>query len=117
MTSEPGSETLRDAIGYWERRRLAYNIVLAAIVVGWGAVTWPQVRGALAPKHLVALFVLALCANACYCAAYLVDIPMQGESTRAAWRRKRWILWWAGLLLAILLESCWIADQIRLHFA
>ncbi|HUD72625.1 MAG TPA: hypothetical protein VMQ62_11755, partial [Dongiaceae bacterium] len=77
MTSETGSETLRDAIGYWERRRLVYNLVLAAIAVAWGVVTWPLFRAALTPKHLLTLVVLALCANACYGAAYLIDIPMQ----------------------------------------
>ena len=117
MASEPGSEILRDAIGYWERRRVVYNVVLAAVAVGWVVVTWPHFRGALRPKYLVALGVLALCANACYCAVYLIDIPMQGGSTQSAWRRNRWILWWAGMLLAVLLETYWIVGEIDLHFA
>ena len=112
MTSEPSSDVLRDSISFWERRRVPYNLVLAAVALAWVIATWPHFRGALTTRHLLALVVLALCANTCYCAAYLIDVPMQAEATRAAWRRKRWMLFWAGMLLAVLLENYWIADEI-----
>jgi hypothetical protein len=51
-------------------------------------------------------------ANVCYCAAYLVDLPLQYSSFRAAWRRRRFALWLAGMLFAALLASYWIADEI-----
>ena len=48
---EPGAPALREviaeAIHYWEPRRLGYNVVLAAIVLGWLALTWPHFRSAL----------------------------------------------------------------------
>lgn len=56
--------------------------------------------------------VLALLANVCYCAAYLVDIPTQYSSVGAIWRRRRWGLWLMGMLFAIVLENYWIADEI-----
>ena len=115
--SGPSSEILRDAVDFWERRRVVYNLVLAAIVVAWVAAAWPRWSGALTPRHVVALVVLALCANACFCAAYLIDIPMQSGSRREAWRRNRRLLWWAGLLLAILLENYWLADEILPYLA
>jgi hypothetical protein len=51
-------------------------------------------------------------ANFCYCAAYLVDIPMQFSPLSAVWKRRRWGLWLAGMLIAILLANYWIADEI-----
>ena len=110
--SGPSSEILRDAVDYWEPRRVVYNLVLTAIAFGWIMAAWPRWSGTLTPRHFVALVVLALCANACFCAAYLIDIPMQAGPRKEAWRRNRWMLWWAGLLLAILLENYWIADEI-----
>ncbi|MHB8754382.1 MAG: hypothetical protein ACYC92_05420 [Candidatus Acidiferrales bacterium] len=80
-------EILTDAIGGWERRRIA----------------WPS---------LVALLVLAMLANLCYCAAYVADLPVQHSSFRDLWRRWRWSLWLTGTLFAILLANYWIADEI-----
>lgn len=61
---------------------------------------------------LLLLSILALLANACYCAAYLVDIAMQGLSAGTVLKRQRRGLWVIGMLLAILFENYWIADEI-----
>src|SRR5258706_12649852 len=100
-TSEPVGfgEIISDALGYWERRRVGYNLVLGAIVVGWVVLTWPRFRGALTWSSLLALFGLAVLANACYCAAYLVDIPVQYSSLRVPWRRRRGVLWALGVVV------------------
>ncbi len=105
-----------DAIHFWEPRRLYYNIILASATLTWLAATWPHFRPALTLTSLFLLSVLALIANACYCAAYLVDIPMQLSTLRTAWQRHRWILWLAGTLLALLLTNYWIADEIYPDF-
>jgi hypothetical protein len=68
----PLREIFTDALRYWERRRIGYNIVLALIGLGWVVFTWPHFRSAFTWGSLLALFVLAVLANACYCAAYLV---------------------------------------------
>ncbi len=102
----------KDAIRYWERRRVAYNIVLIAVVASWVVLTWPHFRPALTLSSLLTMSVLALLANLCYSAAYLVDIPLLRSSLSNRWRRWRLILWLAGTLFGTLLANYWIADEI-----
>jgi hypothetical protein len=101
-----------DAMRFWELRRLIYNFVLCAVVVAWVVGTWPHFRPMFEPHSLLLIVVLALIANVCYCAAYLVDIPLQCSALGTKWRHWRWPLWVAGMLLAILLANYWIADEI-----
>jgi hypothetical protein len=97
---------------YWELRRIAYNLVLSAVVVVWVVSTWPHFREALTLPSLGKLLVLAALANVVYSAVYLVDIPLQQSSVAATWHRWRFGLWLAGTLLAFLFENYWIADEI-----
>src|SRR5258705_11844457 len=99
---------LTDAIRFWERGRVAYNLVLTAIVLGWIVLTWPHFRLALGLSLVEFLFVLAVLANVCYCAAYLADIPLQYSSFQDAWRRRRWVLWLIGTLFAAVITNYWI---------
>jgi hypothetical protein len=108
----PLRESFTDAIRFWEPRRVLYNLVLTAIVVAWIVATWPHFRMALTLSSLLLLAILGLLANVCYCAAYLVDIPMQRSSLGTVWRHWRWGLWLTGTLLAIVLANYWIADEI-----
>ena len=101
-----------DALAYWERRRLVYNLLLFGVVITWVVATWPHFRPAFTWSSLFVFVVLALLANVCYCAVYLADIPMQNSSLRESWRRWRWSLWLFGTLLAILFANYWIADEI-----
>ena len=110
--SPPFRDLITDAIKYWEPRRVGYNLVLAAIVLGWIALTWPHFRGAFTWPSLLALFVLAVLANVCYCAAYIVDIPLQYSAFQNAWRRWRWTLWLIGVAFAGVITFFWIADEI-----
>ena len=110
-------EASLDAIRYWEPRRLVYNAVLSAIALVWIAASWPHFRPALTLRSFFALAILALLANVCYCAAYLVDVAMQSSAIAALWSRRRWVLWFAGMLFAILLENYWIADEIYPYVA
>ena len=103
---------LADSLRYWELRRLPYNLVLIAVVIAWVAATWPHFRPMVDVHTLLLLAILGLIANVCYCAAYFVDIPMQCSALAALWRRRRWTLWLAGTLLAILLANYWIVDEI-----
>jgi hypothetical protein len=105
-------EILTDAFRYWELRRIAYNCVLSGVVVAWLVLTWPHFRPALKLDSLLLFLILAMLANVCYCAAYFADIPMQYTLFRATWRRRRWSLWWVGVLLAVVLANYWIADEI-----
>ncbi len=102
----------RDAIRYWEPRRVVYNLVLAAIVVAWIVATWPHLRPSLRPSAFLQLGVLALFANVCYSAAYIVEVSAHRSPWFGAWRAHRWVVWLAGLVLAIVLANYWIVDQI-----
>jgi hypothetical protein len=72
----------------------------------------PHFRPAFTPMHLAQVAVLALLANLCYSAVYLLDLVMQWSGISGEQRMLRWTLWAAGLLLAIVLENYWIADEI-----
>ena len=105
-------DVLRDAWRYWEPRRIGYNAMLGAIVLGWLVFTWPHFRSAIAWGPFGMLLVLALLANLCYCAAYLVDVPLQYTAWRGAWRARRGVLWLLGMALAALITCYWIVDEI-----
>lgn len=117
LAPPPLRALLDDALRYWEPRRITYNLLLGAIVLAWLILTWPHFRTALTLQALLLMFVLAVLANVCYCAAYLVDIPLQGSSFRRLWRRWRWGLWVVGMLLAAILANYWIADEIYPYVA
>jgi hypothetical protein len=108
----PFRDLLSDAISYWEPRRVGYNAFLALVVLGWVAFSWPHFRSAFTWQSLLLVFVLAVLANVCYCAAYVADIPMQYSAFRETWRRRRWALWCVGVLFAGAITFYWIADEI-----
>jgi hypothetical protein len=93
-------ELAAEAIKYWEPRRLVYNLVLAAVVVSYFALAWPKSEAFLSVNFALMLFLLAVVANVCYCAAYVVDIFVQLSSVRALWLRKRWLLFLLGMMFA-----------------
>jgi hypothetical protein len=84
-----------DALRYWEPRRLIYNAVLAAVVLGHVLVGWPESKLALSMNVLLGLFFLGVLANVCYCAVYLVDLFVQFSGLRGAWLK------WRAALLAV----------------
>jgi hypothetical protein len=90
--------------------------VLLALVLSWVVVTWPHFRSALSFVALGKMAVLALLANLCYCAGYAMEGFIQPLVEQAYWRKLRWAVWTAGVLLAILLSNYWIADEIYPDF-
>ncbi len=111
-TSGPVRALFADAFRFWELRRLYYNAALLIVVAAWIFVTWPHFRPALTWNSLLIMSVLALFANVLYCAAYLVDIPLQSSPFGKVWRNRRWMLWTLGTIFAILLANYWIGDEI-----
>jgi hypothetical protein len=105
-------ELLRVSARFWEPRRILYNLLLFLVCVIWVTVSWPHFRPAMRLLNLFRLAVLALMANICYSAAYVVDIPLLSSSSRESWLPYRKVLWLGGTLFAILLENYWIADEI-----
>ena len=112
--SPPGTAgaAFRGALRYWEPRRIAYNLVLAAVLAAWLVLTWPHFRPALGGRALLQLLTLAAIANVAYCAAYGAEVAARHCAFRDTWKSRRWILWLAGTLFAVVLECYWIADEI-----
>ena len=74
--------------------------------------TWPHFRPAFTPQSIPPLVVLAALANLCYCAVYLAEALARSLDSGETWRHWRFGLWLGGTLLALLIESYWIADEI-----
>lgn len=104
---------LDDAIRFWELRRIPYNLVLVAVVIVWIAATWTHFREAPMWAPILALFVMAALANVLYSVAYCLDVFIQYSSFRDLWRRCRWMLWFAGMLLAVALANFWILTNFH----
>lgn len=102
-----------DALRYWEVRRIPYNAILACVVVAWIAVVRLHLHQTLAWPMLLLLFVMAALANVLYSVAYCVDVFVQRSSFGDRWRRRRWILWLGGTLLAVALANIWIIGQLN----
>ncbi|HZR57371.1 MAG TPA: hypothetical protein VFA74_10895 [Terriglobales bacterium] len=110
LTAGSLRQSFINAARFWEPRRLIYNSVLIVVVAVWVMMTWPHFRIALTQSSFLLLTILALLANVCYCAAYLVDIPMQRLAFVGNWGRRA--LWSLGMLFAAVLANYWIADEI-----
>src|SRR5215510_14607354 len=96
-------EYATDAIRYWEPKRLLYNLVLAAIVILYFSINLPRSESFLNLNGILFLFVLTVLANMAYCAAYVVDIFVQGSGFRQLWLQYRWVLFTLGLAFASVL--------------
>ncbi|HUE52974.1 MAG TPA: hypothetical protein VMO80_11565 [Terriglobales bacterium] len=93
-------EYATDAIRFWEPRRVAYNLVLTAIVAMYFMVSYPLSRTVLSIDFCLGLFLLAVIANVAYCSAYVVDIFAQASGFRDLWQRYRWLLFAIGTTFA-----------------
>jgi hypothetical protein len=100
MDAQVLRESATDAIGYWERRRLVYNVALAAIVLVDFGIYYPASKTVLSLDFALSLFLLAVLANVAYCAAYVVDIFAQASAYREQWRKYRWVVFIIGMLFA-----------------
>jgi hypothetical protein len=103
---------LAAAARFWERRRLAYNLVLLAVTLSWLALLWPRSRAALAPAGLAQLAVLAALANVCYSAAYLAELALRQPFEPGRNSRWRSALWALGVALAAVLALYWLMDEV-----
>jgi len=100
MDHQDMRDFIGDAIRYWERHRIVYNLVLLVVVAaifGANAATFGRVASL---DLFLQLFLLAVMANVAYCAAYPVDLTVQWSTLRPAWLRLRWVLFLIGLAFA-----------------
>lgn len=78
-----------EALRYWEPRRVIYNAVLAAVVLGHLLVGSPDSWVRLSVNVLLGFFFLGVLANVCYCAVYVVDLFVQFSGLRETWAKGR----------------------------
>lgn len=83
---------MTDMLKYWEPRRLAYNGVLAAVVIGRFIFEIPRSWHIVSFNASLVLFALAVMANILYCAAYVADWFVQQSEFRETWLQSRWLL-------------------------
>jgi hypothetical protein len=100
MTMVTRQEAFTDAIRFWERGRIVYNLVLALIVLAYFVAGWPVSKTSITVNLLLGLFVLAVLANIAYCAAYPVDVFAQMSGVRDSWLKYRWLLLAIGIAFA-----------------
>ncbi len=105
-------DSFAEAAGYWERRRVWYNAALAILVLGWLSGPTSHSRPAFTMETGARLTIVACLANLCYCAVYLIDIPLSRSSLKVVWQRRRGMLWIGGTLFAIAVAMYWIADAL-----
>jgi len=105
-------DTAPPPLRFWELRRLYYNLILSTVCLLWVVLSWPHFRPALTLSTLPPLLVLALLANLCYSAAYLLELPFLRPLLQKLWPRWRLTVWVLGTLLAVVLANYWIADEI-----
>ena len=104
---------LDDSLRYWEIRRIPYNLVLAGVVIAWAVALRSHLHQMPIWVPILALFVMAALANVLYSVAHCLDVFVQWSSFREVWRRRRWLLWLAGMLLAVALANVWIISQVN----
>ena len=103
MSDMSTREVFGDAIRYWERGRIVYNVALALIVIAYFVANWPASKSQLTGDLAQGLFLLAVLANVAYCAAYPVDVFAQLSAFRVTWLRYRWVVFFIGLSFAAII--------------
>ena len=100
-------DILTDAIRYWERGRIVYNLVLTSLVAAICLKDLPAALGHVSFEAAQRLFILVVIANVLYCAAYIVDVAVQFSELRQTWCRWRWVLFVIGTIFASI-HAHWI---------
>ena len=107
MDAQNWRDSLTAAIRFWEPLRVAYNLVLATIVLIYFAIGYPASRNNVSVDGILIVFLLAVLANVAYCAVYVVDLFVQASAFRDTWGKGRWVLFSIGLLFAAILTRFW----------
>jgi hypothetical protein len=114
MDGQSFREFVTDAIRFWEPLRVAYNVVLAAIVLAYFVIGYPASRANVTVDGILLVILLAVLANVAFCAAYIPDVFAQASGYRETWRKVRWVLFAIGLLFASILTRFWAMGMFAL---
>lgn len=107
-------QPLVNAAGFWERTRILYNALILAVVALRFAYASAE-GGIPAGISLDWLLGLVVFANACFCAAYIVDVLAQSSPWRTSIKTFRRVLATAGIAFALwataVMSANWIYPQ------
>ncbi|MBN1153691.1 hypothetical protein JXB12_02080 [candidate division KSB1 bacterium] len=104
-------EIFSNAIRYWEKKRIFYNLGLLVIVIIYFIKHLPKSLDTITFDWMLIFFVLAVLANVCYSFAYIVDIYLQFSEFSESWKKRRWILFVIGLSLAAVITRFFAMDM------
>ena len=113
MEAQTLRESATDAIHYGEPRRLAYNLVLAIVVLMYFWFGYPASKSTLSVNLALLVFLMAVLANVAYCAVYIVDVFAQASGYRELWRKYRWALFAIGTIFAAILTRLFAMGMFR----
>jgi hypothetical protein len=91
-----------EAIAYWEKKRIAYNVILAVITATAYFTSKSEWVIPINFDSVWGLFFLAVIANVLYCAAYIPDAVLHISDFRERRHRVRPVLFAIGTLFASL---------------
>jgi hypothetical protein len=94
---------IADSLRFWEPIRILYNAILALIVIGHALAYRFDFANGRRMDALLILFVLAVLANVCYCAAHIVDCLVHYSAIEIGMRPIRWGLFAVGTFFAAIL--------------
>jgi hypothetical protein len=89
-----------EAIAYWEKRRVVYNLVLAAVTIVGHFTSTASWKPTIGTDLFLGLFFLAVIANVLYCAAYVPDAVVQVSDFRDHRGKVRTVIFTIGTLFA-----------------
>jgi hypothetical protein len=93
-------EILTEALAYWERKRILYNVALALVAVTGHLTSTAPWKPSVGFDLFLGLFFLAVIANVLYCAAYLPDVVIHISDFRDRRHVIRTLLFTIGTLFA-----------------
>lgn len=100
-------ESLTNAIRYWEKMRIFYNVVLLLVVAGCFAWNYSALGTKLSVNVFMSMILCGILLNVLYCSAYIVDVLVQMSEFRERWPKYRWVLFSIGTTFAAILTRFW----------
>jgi uncharacterized membrane protein len=100
-------ESLTNAIRYWEKMRIVYNVVLVLVVAGCFAWNHAALGSKLTVDVFLSIILCGILLNVLYCSAYVVDVLVQMSEFRERWANLRWVLFSIGATFAAIMTRFW----------
>ena len=101
----PLRKVMSDALGFWEPRRIAYNMLLLIIAIAFLSSDWRHGEVDADFQLFALLAAYLVLANLLFCAAYLSELLAARLDCRLQWQRWRNVSYYAALVVTIAL-SC-----------